>query len=227
MILKPLMVFKYYRKLHLYLFFAALWFSVNSLAGEFFAGLISQENIIPSPTAESCTVLTPDIAYVYPPLPAGLFQASEPTVLPSISQTLQVVCSAPVDALFLTVETDPQSTGFSNNDPTFFGLGSVNQQGILGYFQVSLDSATVDGVSVLLYQTDNPTQVITPRTDVMLKPVIFQGWTLDGQTPAKGQSYSVRLTVLPTLNSLRETQGPLVNGGELNGSLVLAFPFGI
>lgn len=220
-------IFKHHSYFRLYLFLGGLWISANSIASTPFTGLMSQENFIDDPVTDSCTVLAPDIEYTYPQLSARLFQRNTPTALPSLSQTLQVVCSAPVDALFLTVENDPQSASLADHEPTHFGLGSVNQQGLLGYYQVTLDNATVDGSSVLLYQTDSPSHVSTPFTSLILKPMTFQGWTLDGRIPTKGQLYSVRLTVSPTLNSLRETQGPLVNGGELNGSLVLTFPFGI
>jgi len=227
MILNLSTVFKHRLWFHPLLFIGGLGFSVNTIASPLFTGLMSQDIFIDEPVADSCTVLAPDIEYNYPQLSAHLFQRHAPTALPSLSQTVQVVCSAPVDALFLTVETDPQSASLADQDPTHFGLGTVNQQGLLGYYQVTLDNAAVDGSSVLLYQTDDPSHISPPLASLKLKPIAFHGWTLDGRIPVKGQQYSVRLTVSPTLNSLRETQGPLVNGGELNGSLVLAFPFGI
>jgi len=210
-----------------YLFISGLWLSFNTIASTPLTGLISQEIFVDDPVAASCTVLAPDIEYAYPPLQASLFQRNAQTTLPVLSQTWQVVCSAPVVALFLTVEADQQSDSLSGLDPTYFGLGSVNGQGRLGHYQVTLDNATVDGAPVQLYQTNNPTQIGTPQSSLMLKPAVFQGWTSDGHAPAKGQQYSVRLTISPTLNSLQKTQGPLVNGGELNGELVLAFPFNI
>lgn len=210
-----------------YWFISGLWFSVNTIASTPLTGLISQEIFVDDPVTASCTVLAPDIEYTYPPLQARIFQRHEQTTLPVLSQTWQVVCSAPVVYLFLTVEADQQLDSLSGLDPTHLGLGTVNEQGRLGCYQVTLDNATVDGAPVQLYQTHNPTHVGTPQSNLMLKSAVFQGWTSDGHAPAKGQQYSIRLTISPTLNSLQETQGPLVNGGELNGELVLAFPFNI
>lgn len=207
------------------LLMGGLWFSVNALASTPFTGLMPQEPLIDEPVETSCTALAPDIEYTYPQLHARLFQRHAPATLPSLSQTWQVVCSAPVSALFLTVDADQQADTLSDSDPTRFGLGPVNGQGRLGTYQVILDNAMVDGMPVQLYQTTSQTLVGESKSSVMLKSAAFQGWTRDGHLPAKGQHYSVRLTTTPVLNSLQETHGPLVNGGELQGTLVLAFPF--
>nr|WP_314265300.1 hypothetical protein [uncultured Moellerella sp.] len=202
-------------------------FNSFAIANTPFTGLMIQEMVIEQPIEPSCSVLSPENGYNYSQLHARLFQPNATTRLPSLSQTWQVICTAPVAALFLSVDADVQSDSLSDSDPTHFGLGHVNGQGHLGYYQVTLDNAMVDGNAVQLYQNTNQTLLSAPQSRILLKPNIFQGWTQDGQIPAKGQQYSVRLTVSPTLYSLQETQGPLVNGAELNGELILTFPFSI
>ena len=218
-------VFKYKSRFKPFWFIGSLWFSINSSASLPFSGTIIGDILTDNSIAVSCTSVVSDIEYTYPQLSASLFQRNSSTPLQSLSQTWQVVCSAPVTALFLTVDTDQKSDSLLTSDPTRFGLGSVNGRGRLGYYQVTLNNATVDGSPVQLYQTSNATQVGSPQSSVILNSAVFQGWTRDGRLPARGQHYSVQLTVTPTLNSLQETQGALVNGGELNGELILSFPF--
>lgn len=218
-------VLKYRLRVKPYGFISVFLFSANAIASIPVSGLISEDIFIDAPAVVSCTGTASEIEYSYPQLSASLFQRTTSASLPSLSQTWQVVCSAPVTALFLTIDSDQRSDSLSSADPTRFGLGSVNGQGRLGYYQVTLNDARVDGFPVQLYQTNSQTQVGIPQSSVMLKSGAFQGWTRDGHLPAKGQQYSVQLTIAPTLNSLQETQGALVNGGELNGELILAFPF--
>ena len=222
-----LSVVRLFQRFIKYLGSFCLLFNVCSIAAPVSGGLFTQEAIVDEPLEPSCSVSAPENGYEFSQLHASLFQSKSTTALPPMSQTWQVICSAPISALFLTIDADVQSNSLSDADPTHFGLGMVNGQGHLGYFQVTLDNATVDGRSVQLYQTTNQTSVTPAQSSFLLKPTAFYGWTQDGKVPEKGQQYSVNVTVFPTLYSLKETQGPLVDGAELDGELVLTFPFGI
>lgn len=190
-------------------------------------GLFTQEIIPESPINDTCSVSTSEIRYPYTQLHAGLFHPTQKTSLPPVSQTIQILCSAPVSNAFLRVDSDIQSSSVSGNDPTHFGLGFVNGQGQLGYYQVKLDDAQVDEKSSLLYQARESSSIGQASAEVILHSTLLHGWAQNNHTPMSGQRFSVRMTIIPTLNSLKETNGPLVNGAELNGELVLSFPFGI
>lgn len=175
---------------------------------------------------ETCTFSTPEVTYPYAQLHARLFQRETKTTLPFITQTWHISCSQPIDGMRLWVN-DMVANSVTDGDPTHFGLGLVNGQGSLGYYTVTLANAQVDGQPVLLYHSADESVVGQPQSAVTLQSSQFYGWVTPTGTPASGQQFTVTLTVFPTLNSLIDTQGPLVDGAELNGDLALSVSFGL
>lgn len=190
-------------------------------------GLVAQELFVEAPPADSCSVSMTEVSYPYSQLSAALFHPTQQNSLPPITQTLQVICSVPVSQVTMEVVSDMQASSVSDSDPTHFGLGHVNGQGSLGYYQVKLDNAKVGNNSVQLYHATNENTLGPSHPSLLLQSNGLHGWTQEGVTPASGQQFSVNMTVLPTLSSLKETRGPLIEGASLNGELVLRFPFGI
>ncbi|HHQ2586757.1 TPA: hypothetical protein ACSPKR_004180 [Providencia rettgeri] len=190
-------------------------------------GLVVQELFVETPSADSCSVSMTEVSYPYSQLSAALFHPTQQNSLPPITQTLQVICSVPVSQVTMEVVSDMQASSVTDSDPTHFGLGHVNGQGSLGYYQVKLDDAKVGNDSVQLYHATNENTIGPSQPSLLLQSNGLHGWTQEGVTPASGQQFSVNITVLPTLSSLKETRGPLIDGASLNGELVLRFPFGI
>lgn len=201
--------------------------SVVACAQSLHSGLLAQDVILESPRNETCEIQTADRLYSYTQLKASQFHPTEMTALPPISQTVHVICSATVASLLIQVDSDVQAASTRGHGPTYFGLGFVNGQGRLGDYRVKLTDARVNDQQTQLYQTTNPTQVGRVQAESWLQLSGYHGWSRDGVMPEAGARYSVILTVYPYLNSLQDTNGPLVSGAELNGELVLSFPFSI
>ena len=176
-------------------------------------------------TEDRCIASSNDITYTYHQLHANLFQNQKKTELPAMSQIWQVICSAPVKAMFVKVQLDASSENTSDTDPTKFGLGSVNRDGVLGSYRIKLDQASVDGQPVQLYSTTSEKHVGRSQSVLILQKDMLYGWATQEDTPAKGQIFSVQITILPILSNLKETNGPLVHGAELGGELILDFSF--
>ncbi|HHN8583804.1 TPA: hypothetical protein ACRR2I_004343 [Providencia rettgeri] len=190
-------------------------------------GLVAQELFVEPPATDSCAISITEVNYTYTQLSAALFHPTQKKVLPPMTQTLQVICSVPVSQMTVEVVSDIQASSVTDADPTHFGLGHVNGQGSLGYYQVKLDGAKIENDDVQLYYSMNGKTVGTLQSSLFLQSSGYQSWAKEGGAPASGQQFSVNMTVLPTLSSLKETHGPLVDSASLNGELVLRFTFGI
>ncbi|MEQ4694433.1 hypothetical protein [Providencia manganoxydans] len=210
----------------LVLFFWGIFFSSTLIAESFSSGLFTQDVIPEVLEEETCSFSTPEVTYPYTQLHASLFQRETKTTLPPITQTWHISCSQPIDGMRLWVN-DMAASSVTDGDPTHFSLGQVNDQGSLGYYTVTLANAQVDGQSVLLYHSADDSVVGQPQSAVTLQSSQFYRWITPTGTPASGQQFTVTLTVSPTLNSLTGTQGPLVDGAELNGDLALSVSFGL
>lgn len=190
-------------------------------------GLVAQELFVEPLPAESCAISMTEVNYPYTQLSAALFHPTQKNTLPPMTQTLHIICSVPVSQITMEVVNDTQASSVTDTDPTHFGLGHVNGQGSIGYYQVKLDEAKIGNDTAQLYHTADENVVGTLHSSLFLQSGGYQGWAKEGGLPASGQQFSVNMTVLPTLGSLKETHGPLVEGASLNGELVLRFPFGI
>lgn len=210
------------------LLFAGTTFCSGVLAAQSFSSSVFTQTVFPEVLdEETCTFSTPEVAYPYTQLHASLFKLTEVTPLPPVTQTWLISCSQPVVGMHLFVSGDGAAGSVNDGDPTHFGLGTVNRQGSLGIYTVTLSDAQVEGKAVSLSQSTDAIGGGQPTSSVLLHTGQFQHWVMpDGQL-ASGQQFSVKMTVSPTLNSLQGTHGPLVDGAELNGDLALTFSFGV
>lgn len=206
---------------------AGLGISILTHAHSSHQGLVAQELFIEPPIPDSCSVSMTEVNYPYTQLSAALFHPTQKNTLPPMTQTLHISCTAPISLMIMEVVSDTQASSVTDADPTHFGLGHVNGQGSLGYYQVKLDGAKVGNDEVQLYYSMDEKTVGTLQSSLFLQSSGYQSWAKEGGASASGQQFSVNMTVLPTLSSLKETRGPLVDGASLNGELVLRFPFGI
>lgn len=210
----------------LVLFWGCLFFSSTLIAESFSSGVFAQAVMPDVLEEETCSFSTPEVTYPYTQLHASLFQRDSQASLPPITQTWHISCSQPIDGIRIWVN-DMAASSVTDGDPTHFGLGQVNGQGSLGYYTVTLANAQVDGESVSLSQSPDETGIGQPQSSVTLQSGQFHGWVTPIGTPVSGQQFAVTLTISPTLNSLVDTHGPLVDGAELNGDLALSVSFGL
>lgn len=189
---------------------------------------VFEQDIFPIlPVEDTCQFLMPEGVYSYHQLYAGMLKSNTAIALPSQSQTWQVTCTAPAAGVRISVASDSQAEIVFGKDLTHFSLGKVNGLGELGYYQVTLDQGKVDGRYALLYYTTHSTTVGEAYSDLLLHSSEFHGFTVDGKSPATGQLFSIRMTVSPTLNSLKNMNGPLVEGADIQSDLPLVLSFGL
>lgn len=210
------------------LLFAGTALCSGALAAQSFSSSIFTQTLFPEVLdEETCTFSTPEVVYSYTQLPASLFKSTEVSPLPPVTQNWLISCSQPVVGMRLFVSGDAAANSVTDGDPTHFGLGTVNGQGSLGIYTVTLSDAQVEGNPVSLSQSTDAIGGGQPTVSLLLRTGLFQHWVLPDGQPASGQQFSVKMTVSPILNSLQGTHGPLVDGAELNGDLALTFSFGI
>ncbi|WP_140187735.1 hypothetical protein [Providencia stuartii] len=210
------------------LLFAGATLCDGALAAQSLSPSVFTQTVFPEVLdEETCTFSTPEVAYPYTQLHASLFKLTEVTPLPPVTQTWGISCSQPVVGMHLFVSGDGATGSVNDGDPTHFGLGTVNGQGSLGIYTVTLSDAQVEGKAVSLSQSTDAIGGGQPTSSLLLHTGQFQHWVMPDGQPASGLHFSVKMTVSPTLNSLQGTHGPLVDGAALNGDLALTFSFGV
>ncbi|CAM4039715.1 hypothetical protein RABR111495_24565 [Rahnella bruchi] len=176
--------------------------------------------------APSCDIQAPDGGeYAYAQLHASQFHLQQTTSLPPMTRRWAVVCDAPT-TLILQVR-DIQSNSAPAGDSTQFGLGMVNGRGYLGQYQITLSNASIDGKSAKVYETSDASVPGVPAAKWDVSTEKYYGWTESNGEASNGKLFFADITVSPLLNSLQFTNGPLVNGAELNGQAEMIFSFGI
>ncbi|HGN0352870.1 TPA: fimbrial protein [Proteus mirabilis] len=175
---------------------------------------------------DDCFVSQKDITIEYHNLKAYMFKSNENNKLDDRYTLINISCPSPVSPVLFSIKADEKMGTTTDNDQTHFGLGTINTTGKIGFFQVSIEKATVNGIDVNIYETDNENNIGIIKTSPQLKIGTLNGFSQDGVTPSKGNNYQLKLKISPTIYSLKETNGPLVDGGELSGSLLFDFSFG-
>lgn len=176
--------------------------------------------------APSCEIQAPDGGeYQYAQLHASMFHPQRTTALPAMTKRWSVICDAPA-SLVLEVK-DLQQNSAPTDDRTQFGLGTVNGNGKLGQYQITLNNAAVDNKAVSLYETNDASVIGSLSSQFIVSADKNYGWAGSDHKMSSGKVFSADITVSPVLNSLQLTQGPLIHGAELNGMAEMIFSFGI
>lgn len=175
---------------------------------------------------DGCFVSQKDLNIEYHNLKAYMFKFNENNKLDDRYTLIDINCPSPISPVLFSIKADEKAGTTTDSDQTHFGLGTINTTGKIGFFQVSVEKATVDGIDVNIYETDNENNIGIIKTSPLLKIGSLNGFSQDGVTPSKGTNYQLKLKISPTIYSLKETNGPLVDGGELSGSLLFDFSFG-
>ncbi len=172
----------------------------------------------------SCEIIIPDGGlYQFNQMHARLFHATKKTEIPEVVKTWQVICNIPtqLSVQFSDNRMDTSSIEIEDN----FGLGRVNVNGKLGNYKLILNKFKVDGDSVGLGVINNISQ---SRKNVLtvLKNENY-AWLNSDDSLSVGKNFSLSIAVKPILNSLIETNGPIIDGADFDGSADIIFSFGI
>lgn len=89
----------------------------------------------------------------------------------------------------MEVVSDTQTSSVTSADPTHFGLGHVNGQGSLGYYQVKLDEAKVGNDAVKLYHTADENAVGTLQPSLFCNPVATKVGLKKAARPQAGSNF--------------------------------------
>ena len=159
-----------------------------------------------------------DVSYTYFNLTAGMFKIDKRVELPSITQKISIHCNKKMPIEFIVHDRGD----FTARDS--FSLGKVNKTGNIGYFQIKLSNFTIDNEPAMInYVNGGVNQVYTEK--IIEKDEIV-GW-LNKNKINSGQVFSMDITVISTLNNLTETNGPIIDGAELDGLAEIQLSLGI
>ncbi|KVK89282.1 hypothetical protein WJ44_28450 [Burkholderia ubonensis] len=182
--------------------------------------------VIGSIDAPTCTVNpVNDGVYDFGPISNTLIKlGNEHTALDPITQTWTVSCDSSTYLTF-TVEDNRKDTASIVNT-TYFGLGSVNDTGKLGYYTVKLKKPQVDGSDARTFAGTSPSNnTETPLYDAASG--LKHGWsTVSGQLQA-GTVFTADLEVSPMLGGSGNMNGVPTERVDLDGSLTLTFSYGL
>ncbi|UBX47714.1 hypothetical protein LDO51_10940 [Providencia alcalifaciens] len=172
----------------------------------------------------TCEVIIPDGGkYQFNQLHASQFNAVKATEIPEITKTWQVSCNTPIQLLVQFSDNRSDSSKLGSED--YFGLGKVNSQGRLGNYQLILNQPKVDGQSVGIGAVEGVGSFQRIQ-GAALKGKKY-GWFANENVLSSGKTFTVNIAVKPILNNLTETNGPIIEAVELDGSADVIFSFGI
>lgn len=199
----------------------SLFFCVSSYSQSFQSRNIIEQ--IESPP--TCEIIIPDGGqYQFNHLHARQFDSAKMTEIPMISKTWQVSCNTPTQ--LLVQFSDNRSDTSQMGNESYFGLGKVNNQGRLGNYQLILNQPKVDGQSVGIGILEGVGRFLRIQGEAVLKNKQY-AWFTNENVLYSGKKFSVNIAVKPILNSLKETNGPIIEAMELDGSADIIFSFGI
>lgn len=177
-------------------------------------------------TVPTCTVsATNDGVYDIGKLSPTTISATATTTLASLTNTWTVSCDA--DTFMNFTPIDNRSGTASTTGANNFGLGTVNDTGMIGFYTVTASNATVDGATSRLFTTASTS--ISAAATATLTPGSKTGWANASGTAAQlaGKLFSVDLVVTPVLASSTTMNGSITDDTEIDGSATLNFSYGI
>ncbi|MEQ4690858.1 hypothetical protein [Providencia manganoxydans] len=191
----------------------------NSYSQGLYGSEITPEIVKPP----SCEVISPDGGqYQINKVQAHHIKRNDSFQLPEMNKTWLVICDIPVSLFLQFIDNRKDSSPIDNN---YFGLGNVNGNGKLGAYQIILNHAKIDDKPARIYVKDNATNGDSDK--IIVSDNHIYGFSLNDNNITNGEKFSINILVKSKLNSLKETNGPLIDGAELDGSAELIFSFGI
>lgn len=169
---------------------------------------------------------TNDGVYNLGKVPATMVQASGNTELASMTKTWTITCDAETYLNFS--HTDNRANSASTVSEPNFGLGNVNGNGKIGFYNVSATNASVDGDATQMFHSQDGT--ITSNNVGAVRRLYDgwrMGWAATPTTQKSGKVFVADLVVTPTLASSAVMNGAITDDTNIDGSLTLHFAFGI
>ena len=115
-------------------------------------------------------------------------------------------------------------------DVNSFGLGNVNGDGRLGYYNVMMTNPRVDGSTVLPFATNsgNPGQHGNTTGAQLRKGGFTMGWRQSGAPVLQsGKVFEADLVLSAFLAGSADIRGALTESAPLRGSLIISYAFGL
>lgn len=187
--------------------------------------LTAELKVVGELTIPSCTVVaTDDGIYDIGKQSATLIKPSAVTPLAEITKAWTVTCDA--ETYLNVTQVDNRLASKATAGATYFGLGSVNGDGKIGYFRAQVKNGKVDGVATsLLYALGNTIKNV--KADHYLEEGHKIGWAADASTQKSGKLFTADIAVSPTLASSADMKGPITENTNIDGSLTLTFAYGL
>jgi hypothetical protein len=193
------------------------------LAGHLAAAPVSELRVIGEVRQPGCVVIPPNGgSYDFGTIPRVSASNGEIIALPSMTLTWQVRCD---DAAYLAVTPmDNRMMTVSSRAETHFGLGATSEGVALGYFQLGVTNAQVDGSRAML-KTPHGEALSSQRSAALLATGKRVEWGMVNDVRrGAAKDYAMDITVTPFLapGNIDST-----SPAELDGSVTLNFDFGI
>lgn len=201
------------------------------LYGGSVAGLLLAGHLAAAQTAElrvtgevqhpGCMVIPPHGgSYDFGALPRVSAVRGKTVALSSMTQTWRVRCDGaaylavtPMDNRMMTVSTPAE---------THFGLGVTAEGAALGYFQLGVTNALVDGSRAMLRTAHGEAR--SSQGKALLATGKRVEWIMANDVRRSAKDYALDITVTPYLAAGNINQ---VSPAELDGSVTLNFDFGL
>ncbi|HCD3191330.1 TPA: hypothetical protein NBM92_005719, partial [Klebsiella oxytoca] len=110
-------------------------------------------------------------------------------------------------------------------EQSYYSLGRVNRNGNLGYFFVSVSNPIIDGKPGMVLRTGNKSNIDKTGKNLPIHSDYYYAASVDGK-PNRSTTISFDLLVHPYLNKLTDTNGPLIDGAQLDGNVELLISHG-
>lgn len=160
--------------------------------------------------------------------PSNVKPGDVTTKLPALTKTWTISCDGLTNLTFQIDDREKDSTSGTAN--TTFGLGKVNDDGKIGYYEVKLSKpmtgvGTADPVVSKLFTTTGTT--FTAVDTISLDSRNKMGWAASNNNLAAAQIFIADVEVTPTLAGTTTMKGTITEDIQLDGALTFNFAFGL
>ncbi len=194
-----------------------------AMANAYAAPPVAELKVIGTLTVPTCNVASgQDGVYDIGKVSATMVKPTAVTPLTALNKTWTVTCDAETYLNFKPVDNraDTASAGSTTN----FGLGMVNETGKIGYYNVTMKNASVDGVDTSVFTSANT--AVASAASVTVNSANRNGWSVS-TAQKSGKVFVADLEVAPTLASSASMNGSITEDTDIDGSLTLNFAYGI
>ncbi|WP_431224738.1 DUF1120 domain-containing protein [Serratia sp. L9] len=141
---------------------------------------------------------------------------------------VHVKCSAPTALSFITSDNRSGTASYGGLGRSL-GLGNVNGTGKMGFYQLHINDATVDGETSRLFTSLDNATVGTTAYTVPIQLGQRTGWApaSGAQEMSIGKDFAFNITANVFLASKSDMKGPLPEDASLDGSATMEFGFGL